>query len=436
MTVKREVIFAVFFGFFVAMIIYGASQTLLYWPFLKIQNRIDDSNFSLRNAIGDSKYTASDSIVIVDVDDATIKALGRINSKRWPRRHMAKAIGALNGDGARLIFLDIIFEGRTRDSAMLADSIRAANVVAGYYFKLEAESRKRRPRDSVYNDIFSNFTSKRNNKDEPLFIRANDVVFPNDSIVRTVKALGFTNYIPDPDGVLRHIPLYISHGRAYSRASASAALQMFLFIKKIGYKQADISSKGVRFGDTFIVTDSQSFLRLNFRDAGASFRYVSFLDVLNGSFPPGTFKDKIVMIGSSSEKAGDTKRVPGHRSLPGVEVHATALSTLLEGDFLRVMPGGHVFILAVVLGILSSLVFSFSRPFLVSLPVAAAVPLLLYAAGAYAFIAHGYLVNSTVPSFTVMFMYVVIMAHRLLEYYEEHHVKKETGENIRESAVQ
>ena len=205
---KKELLFAVFFGLVVAVIVYAASQTVLYWPFLNIQNKIDDSNFIRRFMLKGSDGTGTDNILIVDIDDRTIGNLGSIKSRRWPRRHLAKVIGNLKQDGARLIFLDIILQGWTRDNKELADSTKSAgNVIAGYYFNLDAQSKNRRPLDPVYNEQFSVNLLSQQSLEKNQFIKAKDVVLPYYELLGSVKALGFANYIPDPDGILRHIPL-------------------------------------------------------------------------------------------------------------------------------------------------------------------------------------------------------------------------------------
>jgi len=418
----REHAFAVVFGIAVAVLIYAASQTVLYWPFLRIQNKIDDTHFIIRNMLGGPAEAEKDGIVIVDIDDRTTKSIGRIKSRRWPRRHMAKVIGNLKRDGARLIFLDIIFEGITRDNVELADSVRSAgNVIAGYYFKLDEPSRKRRPLDPVLNEDFVSGFSDRADGRGNRFIRAKGVVFPFPHLRHSVRALGFTNYILDPDGILRHIPLYIVYG-AYggkgSAASASASLQMWLFLNGISHRGAVISPKGVRFGDRFIPTDRHCFMRLNFKSPEPVYPYVSFIDVLKGDYAPGTFRDKIVMIGSSSEKIGDLERVPGGGNLPGVEIHAAALSTLMNGNFLRVVSGNVVFMISVVCGAFSGLVFNRFHPAAVGLPAAVGVPSVLYAAAVYLFVRHSLLLNVSVPSFVVFFLFVTLTTHRLMEHYE------------------
>ncbi len=432
MSRSKEILFAALFGLIVSIVVYAASQTVLYWPFLKIQNRIDDTNFLVRQRVRAAETADTDSIVIVDIDDRTIGALGNIKSRRWPRRHMAQVIGNISRDTPQLIFLDIIFEGRTLHNNDLADSIKnAGNVVAGYYFRLDSENRERRPLDSVYNELFDANALETAKTERAQFIQAHDIVFPYDGLMNSVKALGFTNYIPDPDGILRHIPLYIGTGLRSGRASASVAVQMWLHLNDIHYSEAKISRKGVRFGDIFIPTDKYCFMRLNFKGLGPVYPSVSFLDVLRGNFDPGLFRDKIVMIGSSSEKAGDIKRIPGRGHLPGVEVHATALSTLLDHSFLTVLHANYIFLLTVITGISAAVIFSLLPALRVGLPSALLMSTAIYSTGVVSFVVFGVLINVAVPVFSVIFIYVIAVIHRIIEHYEHHHVNVNVNRDLK-----
>ncbi len=422
MTTRREIGFAVLLGLSLALIVYAASQTVLYWPFLNIQNKIDDSRVYIRSRSAGGGERGDDGIVIVDFDDRSIKSLGNIRSKRWPRRHLARVIGNIANDGARLIFLDVIFQGRARGNAELADSSRAAgNVVAGYYFTLDRANRRSRPLDAVYNEDLTTRLLRSETIDRNQFVMARGIELPYYGFVQTVQALGFTNYIPDPDGVLRHIPLYIAYGGKGQVASPSASLQMWLELMDIHYSEARITPRGVSCLDHFIPTDRHSFLRLDFPPGESPYQRVPFVDVLEGNTPPGTFDDRIVMIGSSSEKIGDLVKVPGHRIKPGVEVHAIALSTIINRRFKTVVSGNVVLALSIAAGILSALFFNFTPLLKAGLPVAAASPFVLYGVSLFLYLRHSLILNISIPSFIILLGYAVIAIHRIMERIEAAH---------------
>jgi adenylate cyclase len=73
--------------------------------------------------------------------------------------------------------------------------------------------------------------------------------------------------------------------------------------------------------------------------------------------PAGTFKDKIVIVGSTATGLLDIKATPLEKAVPGVFVQATALQNLLSGDFVTRWParatGVVVFLFCTIIGAVS-----------------------------------------------------------------------------------
>lgn len=65
-----------------------------------------------------------------------------------------------------------------------------------------------------------------------------------------------------------------------------------------------------------------------------TFPYFSITDILEGEFPPGTFKDKIILVGATAVGLYDMRSTPFSAVYPGVEVHATVIDNILNGTFL------------------------------------------------------------------------------------------------------
>jgi adenylate cyclase len=73
---------------------------------------------------------------------------------------------------------------------------------------------------------------------------------------------------------------------------------------------------------------------INYIGAHRTFARVSYSDVLLKRIPKDYFKDKIVLIGTSALGLGDLRATPLSHSSPGVEIHATVLHNILNGEFI------------------------------------------------------------------------------------------------------
>lgn len=389
----------ILWGMVISIVVYLSSQCIAYFPLMYIQNVIDDGHFKLRYAANGAGGQQNNDIVIVDIDDRSLRRLG--NYRRYiPRLFFGRVIGNVKNDGARLIFLDALMKGvdSPTDNIVLADSLKSAgNVFSGFYLKLNQDSKKQRPPDSVLNEKFSNWLDLKDNEKVD-FLISEGVAFSYHELIMSSKRIGFTNYLPDPDGVVRHIPLYIMHKKLLFQA---ISLEMWQNIKDFDLYDANIYANGIDFGDTFVPADKHSFMRINYEGYEDVYKSFSFIDILNSDFEEGVFEDKIVMIGSSSPRLNDIKKIPGHKTLPGVEIHAAALSTLMNERFLNVISGTGTFLLTILCGILASLFYSHTHSLRSGLKFLISISLILYFAAVYCFFALSLLINIIIPIFTI-----------------------------------
>jgi adenylate cyclase len=156
---------------------------------------------------------------------------------------------------------------------------------------------------------------------------------------------GFFNVTVDADSVVRRLPLAIPYGRDPNLANWDfypsldvQAIRLFLGLRdedmKLNYGDAGITT--LQFGPHLTVhPDDLSRLLVNFHGPSQTYPYVSFGDVALGKFQPGTFKDKIVLIGASATGIGDLRATPfGGIDFPGVEIHANLIDNILNQQFL------------------------------------------------------------------------------------------------------
>ena len=66
---------------------------------------------------------------------------------------------------------------------------------------------------------------------------------------------------------------------------------------------------------------------------------VSYVQALEGSHPPGVFRDKLVLVGVTATGLGDSLPTPvsgHHQPMSGVEINANLLSALKQGASLSI----------------------------------------------------------------------------------------------------
>jgi adenylate cyclase len=79
---------------------------------------------------------------------------------------------------------------------------------------------------------------------------------------------------------------------------------------------------------------------INYRGHKQTFPWVAYHRVVKGDVDPQIFKDKIVLVGTTTAVLHDIFPTPFERSgqMPGVEIHAHAIDTLVRGDRIREAP--------------------------------------------------------------------------------------------------
>lgn len=104
------------------------------------------------------------------------------------------------------------------------------------------------------------------------------------------------------------------------------------------YKQITLSDKGTlvaTIGDIEIPL-KPSYMLINYIGGYESFNIISFEKVAETD--PSIFQDKIVLIGASAESIGDSFVTPISKKTPGVAIHANAIHTIINNQFILEVP--------------------------------------------------------------------------------------------------
>lgn len=288
---------------------------------------------------------ASKDVVIVDIDEKSLKELGQWP---WSRNKFAKVLDNLAANGAGAIGLDIVFAepdnsspakvlkeiGYDASNAPDYDRV-AANAVAnsptilGYIFALENDGMKPTGAPNV-----AAIVAEKNKPEVEFLASAHRAVMNTKIIQEAGYSSGFFNTIPDSDGIVRSIPMVLKYE---NRPFPSLSLEMIRAAS--GYKKIDVyydenGVQGVVMGEMEIPTDRFGRLLINYRGPAKTFKYISAYDVYAGKVDKKDIEGKFILVGTSAAGLLDLRATPFDSVYPGVEAHANAIDNIIKGDFL------------------------------------------------------------------------------------------------------
>jgi adenylate cyclase len=326
------------------------------------------------------------SVAVVDFDDLTFARLGVFPA---PRSVLAETLEAIAAGGPELIGLDVLLsekrpaeaEGERRLAAALAE---AGNVI-----------------------LADNFGGHQLAPSQPL-----------PEFKEHALDVGFVNLLLDADGFVRRMYLAVRtpeyQGLSFAVALVTNYLQKPLEPGRQG---------GFRIGSTEIPPDGSgmpSCLVSYWTPRPAE--VVSASRVLEAGFDPSIFRGRIVIVGQSSSKAQDRFATPlfrlrgpeGRRLVPGPEIHAAAVGTLLTGAIVKPLDARALWAANLAVACLIVTLAIRVRPLAAALVVAVAA-FLAYAAAEYAFVSERVWIRFVSTEAVILLAMPAVLAFRFLE---------------------
>ncbi|MBN2500134.1 MAG: adenylate/guanylate cyclase domain-containing protein [Anaerolineales bacterium] len=289
-------------------------------------------------------------IVVVAIDDDSLNWLG----ERWPwsRERVAEIVSWLAEAGARVVALDFtLFDPAVdpaEDEALLAalDKTNTA-VTVSQVISTDFSVSVLRP-IAMYEDVLDGY--------------------------------GITEVERDDDSIVRGIVAYKSTSQGVYYNWAFEIARLYLGAEP----PSDPRSNAITFNGTKVPLVQGNVLLIDY--AGPAFTYnnptsynqrpysAAFLPL--DDYPAEAFRDKIVIIGATSETLQDLYPTPFSATTltPGVEVIANAVAMLIEDDYLRLAPPWLTLLLVVAAAIVAWFLVKIPRP---SLSIAGVVVIML-----------------------------------------------------------
>lgn len=316
---------------------------------------------------------------IVDIDE---ESLSRYGQWPWPRYRIALLVDRVRELGAAAIALDMVFAEPDRTSLPLIAReierdlglpVRFADpaVAVADNDRIFAEALGRAPVALGYAFGFGSGAPSPDCALHPVALargaggvrpaHAPEVVCNLPQLARAAGTSGFFNVAPDLDGTVRRVPLLIEHRGELYPSLAIAALSRARGAGGAAVA-VETSRSGLVVDGRRIPVDARGNLLVRFRGPGHGYEYLSAAAVLERRVPAGSLAGRIAIVGTTAAGLKELRATPFDPVYPGPEIHAAAIDTILQGDFLARPPAAHGWELlaALLAGALTTLVLSHS----------------------------------------------------------------------------
>ncbi|XPF95514.1 CHASE2 domain-containing protein [Colwellia sp. RE-S-Sl-9] len=337
-------------------------------------------DFRLNTNLPAEKRQFDEHIVIIDIDEKSMKEQGRYP---WSRSKVAELVEKLHQAGVVVIAFDIFFAEPERNPVneilnknpqlnkqlstqvnALSESVDAdtifsktlenSEVVLGFLFDNQAENTGYIPPSSII------WTKNKNESSEISVF--NNALGNIEKLQTSALGAGFINAVPESDGFIRKASLVLNYNGTLYPSLALEAARVYTLndsIQAVTKSNNNISwLQGVKFGKNIIPTNEKGQILIPFKGKKHSFEYISATDVLNQKLPKGHLEGSIAFVGTSAVGLSDLRATSVGVQYPGVEVHANVFESLIHPEILPFEPDSTLAI-SLLLLISTGLILSF-----------------------------------------------------------------------------
>jgi adenylate cyclase len=372
-------------------------------------------------------------VVIVDIDEASLKAIGQWP---WPRTTVADLVTQITQLGAVAIGFDIIFPEPDRMSPAIAErsfrgidaetrakldslpsndealaaAIKNSRVVIGQAGAATPEIK------TAANAALQTGFAVRGPDARPFLVTFPGLLRNVPVIEQAAAGRGLFSIDPESDGIIRRVPLIMTAQGSLVPSLSLELLRVVTGSSAILVRVDDAGVQSVAVPGLELPTDrnGQFWVHFNHHDPE---RYVSAKDVLQGNVPADRLAGKLVLIGTSAIGLLDLKTTPLDAAIPGVEVHAQILESVLSKSNL-VNPNyaiGAELALAVLFG-LAIIVAAPMLPASIVIVLGGCLIAGLIGLSLYLFVEHHLLIDFTYPLISSWLIYLVLT---FVNYFRE-----------------
>ncbi len=332
-------------------------------------------------------------IVIVAIDNESFNEMPE--RWTWPRGFYAKEIDRIMKGKPKAIVFDMLFTEESasapqQDTELAAACRRSGCVILG------AELVHVRDKQFEYEEM----------------------KLPIKELQKAIYSTGVVNTPQDPDAFVRRGGLV---WKVHDERHFSLAMEALRKYLTVGKGEINLDNAQIEFGERKIPVDEKGQMLINYSGPSKTFKTVPFYQVFKGMIDPAIFKDAIVFIGATAVDLHDVFHMPftwdpidalqEATQMPGVEIHANVIETIVQQRFIRQLPDLVAPLLVLGLGLLVSFIAIRARIW-ISLVVAVSTGFGLMAISIWLFTSQMTFMEFVHPLFAVGFAFLGCTTYR------------------------
>jgi len=393
----KRLILMLAIGFFSALVMVVLSNLTF---FENLEHKLTDFRFALRGP--NYEGIKKSSIVIVAIDDQSIASIPY--KYPWPRTYHAKLVENLKKAGAKIITFDVEFTEKSRidpnQDVIFRDAIKKAGnvVLAG----------KMMVKKSGNYEMISLL--------EPI------------DVLREMAPYGIVDTKFDSDGFVRRYILFRDYN---NRRYLSLGLQTIASYMGLKGNPMDWL-KQLPSGD-FIIGNGYKIKKydnlpstfINYYGPANSFKTISYEQVIDDKgfkllLDKNTFKDKIVLVGSTVTEHHDLFSTPfyisgGEMLTPGVEIHANFIQSVLDQNFINGVNIAIVYFISLIFALSIAYLIKRTKP-LIGIASSVVIGIVFFIINIMLFTKFNILMNLITPTTAIGLAFVACSAY---QYFSE-----------------
>ena len=369
----------------------------------------------IRYKVGDiSGEMAIDDVVIIDIETSSVApteegGLGRYFN--WPHSYHGQLINTVSSGNPKAILFDMIVDPENTFNYDLVNALQSENKpnqaldeVTQQYLVSNDPSRfveatfntqkayhglefgyadtmnflypmDSEPEGYYYDNHIIKGVSEEAKKRLPPGERFNNTHV--DLLSASVGA-GSVTFLVDEDGVIRRAPTAIyfeGPDHVYPSLVLSGIIDI-LGIKKDGGFDYDFENNVLNLIDTTetivrsIPIDDRGRMFVNFYGGFQTFTYIPYMYAMDPEMlDPTYWENKVGIVGASLAGLSDFRNTPVAEAFVGVEIHANAMYSILQNEFIKIKSQADKFKTILILSVLMGIFISFPKKPLYALPI-------------------------------------------------------------------